>query len=440
MKKIKEINKINDEESNIDSKEPTALVNNDENTENHFIKESKNIMIKQEQSSDELTLEETFILRYSDPINSIALTDDHLLFGSMIGKVILYNIPKKKTHNLYEMTNENVVGCSLETKIGNKKIFYVSIGDESVISLEEKENENGEMEIQSNSISNYDSQEYHLNNCTQAFTMLWKNKSLIIFLYHATKHDEEIVTNSTSYYLPTYSIKSIQKELIEEGTINMSNYSVPFDFRHNCFLFLEYINKDNIKDNRDLCIYRFKGKKSGKDVLMNLDQNFGHISFAKILNKNLILIVRNYNLIEIYNIENGNDANILGEFSNESEINSIDFYEVNNNEKNTNENKSHNDEILSAKLRENQSFYIVFLDENENIVELKFKSELNMNNKQNLEVKLKKNINEIKGISEELKNKGLFNLDFPYYIKNSPKYIALTTDQACFLFKKTKNI
>ena len=128
----------------------------------------------------------------------------------------------------------------------------------------------------------------------------------------------------------------------------------------------------------------------------------------------------------------------MGEFSNDSEINAIDFYEVNNQEKNS--DKSDKDEIISAKLREDKYYIIIFIDENQNIVELKFKNDLNSINKQELKINLKKNINDIKGISEELKNKGLFNLDFPYYIKNSPKYIALTTDQACFLFKKAKHL
>ena len=431
MKKIKEINEKNNEVS-VDSKDPETFVKNEENTENRFIKNQSNLMINQNEFIDELTLEETFNLRYSDPINSIALTDDHLLFGSMIGKVVLYNILTKKIHKLYETTNENIVGCSLDAKVANKKIFYVSIGDESVVSLEEKENENNEIEIESNAISNYVTQEYHLNNCSQAFTMLWKNKALIIFLYHPSKYNDEICIYETSYSLLTYSIKNIQKELIEEGTINISNYNVPFDFRHNCFLFLEYTKKSN----RDLCLCKFQEKENNKQIVMNLEENFGHISFAKILNKNLILIVRNYNLIEIYNIET--DTKIVGEFSNDSEINAIDFYEVNNQEKNS--DKSDKDEIISAKLREDKYYIIIFIDENQNIVELKFKNDLNSINKQELKINLKKNINDIKGISEELKNKGLFNLDFPYYIKNSPKYIALTTDQACFLFKKAKHL
>ena len=262
MKKIKEINEKNNEES-VDSKDPETFVKNEENTENRFIKNQSNLM-NQNEFIDEITLEETFNLRYSDPINSIALTDDHLLFGSMIGKVVLYNILTKKIHKLYETTNENIVGCSLDAKVANKKIFYVSIGDESVVSLEEKENENSEIEIESNAISNYVTQEYHLNNCSQAFTMLWKNKTLIIFLYHPSKYNDEICIYETSYSLLTYSVKNIQKELIEEGTINISNYNVPFDFRHNCFLFLEYTKKNS----RDLCIYKFKGKESNKFIIL----------------------------------------------------------------------------------------------------------------------------------------------------------------------------
>lgn len=433
MKKIKEKDKKNDNNDNIiNSKDPTEILNNDENTENRFIKQKSNIMLNQEDYIDELILEETFNLRYSDPINSIALTDDNLLFGSMIGKVVLYNISTRKTKRLYEMTNESISGCSLDSKISDKKIFYVSIGDESVISLQEKINENNDIEIQSNTINNYDTQQNHMLNCNQAFTMLWKNKLLIIFLYHAKEHDEQICTYSTSYCLLTYSIKNIQNELMEEGKIDMSNYSVPFDFRYNCFLFLEYQ-----KDLRYLSLLTFKGKDSNKKIFMSFRKEDGHISFAKILNKNIILIVRNSSLIEIYNIED--NYQLIGEFNNDSEINAIDFYDTFNNESSSSI-KVENDSILSAKLKEEQCCYIIFFDENQNIIELEFKYNLTNKNKQKLNIVIKMNINDIKGITDEIKNKGLFNLDFPYYIKNSPNYISITTDQACFLLKKHKKI
>ena len=431
MKKIIENNKINNEETIVNSKDPATIINNEENTENRFLKNKSNIMNNQEEYVDDLTLVETFMLRYSDPINSISLNDDYLLFGSMIGKVILYNISAKKTSRIYEMTNESIMGCSLDAKISNKKVFYVSIGDESVVSLQEIENENNELELQTNVISNYDTQEHHINNCSQAYTMLWKNKSFIIFLYHAKEHNEDICQYSTPFYLITYSINKIQSELLEEGKINISNYAVPFDFRYDCFLFLEYIQKER----RNLRIYYFKGKESNEKILMSIDKSFGHISFAKILNKNLILIVRNNNIIEIYDIENL--IRMVGEFNHQYEINAIDFYEVNN----ENNNKVENDSIINTKVKDEQIFYIIFIDVNENIVGLKFRyNNINSQNKQQLEVNIMKNLKEIKGINDELKDKGLFNLDFPYYIKNSPSYIAVTTDLTCFLFKKQKSL
>ena len=46
MKKIKEKDKRNDNNDNIiNSKDPTEILNNDENTENRFIKQKSNIML-----------------------------------------------------------------------------------------------------------------------------------------------------------------------------------------------------------------------------------------------------------------------------------------------------------------------------------------------------------------------------------------------------------
>ena len=103
MKKLEESTKIKNEDSQLYSNAPKNLVNNDKDTENRFIKNKIDIRNNPEDSIDELTLEETFILRYSDPINSIALNDNYLLFGSMLGKVVLYNIQSKKAHNLQEI-------------------------------------------------------------------------------------------------------------------------------------------------------------------------------------------------------------------------------------------------------------------------------------------------------------------------------------------------
>lgn len=145
-------------------------------------------------------------------------------------------------------------------------------------------------------------------------------------------------------------------------------------------------------------------------------------------------MVRNYNQIEIYEIGKNEFKEIVS-YRNDYEINDIDFYEIkgNENENEENGNEEEDDMIINAKLKLKR-YNIIFFDVAQNIYELKYNNEV----KNKLELHFKINIQDISGISNDLKNKGLFDLDFPYYIKNSPNFIAITTDQACFLFKKEK--
>ena len=441
--------KENSKNSSNNSVEPTAILNNDETTDNRFIQNNNNnkhsIIVDHNDSYNNISLEETFILRYSDPVNSISLTDNYLIFGSMIGKVLLYNIEKKHFYQLYDLANENIMGSSLENKINDKTIHYIAIGDESVVSIFEKDNEK---DIEANTIYNYEEKDTHNLNCPDNFTLLWKNKALIINLYAPKEYNEDFDTKNNSFILITYEIEDKRKDLIVEGSIEMSNYSVPFDFKDNIFLFLEH----HPKDKRSIGIYEFKEIKNSQNIengengenednsknnkgkkrdLITVDKNFGHISFMKILNKNLILMVRNYNKIELYDIEN--KFKLISTYNSNYEINAIDFYEIKNNENEDEENDENDNNIINEKLKLKQ-YNIIFIDVEQNIFELKFKNELNSQ----MKVLFKKNVKNINGISGDLKNKGLFDLDFPYYIKNSPNFIALTTDQACFLFRKDK--
>ena len=408
------------------SQDKTGIINPEEPTDNRLINNNINknsLILDYKESYNTISLEETFILRYSDPVNSISLTDNFLLFGSMIGKVILYNISKKHFYQLYDLTNENIMGSSLENNINDKVVHYIAIGDESVVSFFEKETEK---DIEANTINNYPTRDIHNQYCEKNFTLLWKNKVLILNLYYAEVYDEDFEFKNNSYTLITYEIEDKKKDSTEEGFIEMSNYSVPFDFRDDIFLFLEHI-RDN---KRNICIYEFKGEKKEKNnekkILIEIDKNFGNISFLKIINKNLILMVRNYNDIEIYNIEN--EFKLISSYKNNYEINDIDFYELNN------ENEK-NDDIISTNVKYKQ-YNIIFFDVEQNIFELKFVGGSNVNLEKNINFQI--NINNIKEISQNLKDKGLFNLDFPYYIRNSPHYVAITSDQACFLFRKEK--
>lgn len=408
MKNTKENYK--DLDSVMNSGDVTNSGNNGETTEKILIsKNPKNNKDINDKKKGKLLLFETFLLRYSDPINSISLSDNYLLFGSMIGKVILFNIPKKQYYHIYNLASENIMGTSVENEIDNKIVHFVSVGDETAVSLIEKINEE---DVESHIISNYTNKDMHQKMCPESFTLLWKNKALLINLSPAKNHDDEVVVEKREVNFITYGIEGKINDLCFMRQIEMSNYTVPFDFKDDIFLFLEYIGNDR----RSICLYEFDAEKeTQKKVLTTVLKEFGHISFIKIIEKNLILVVRNYSLIEIYDIEDG--FKLLASHNNNIEINSIDYCEL----KNENIVNTNNDKVYN----------IILIDEEQNIVELKFEK-----GSQFLEVLFIINVNDIEGISNELKLRGLFNFDFPYYIKNSKNYMALTTDLACFLFKK----
>ena len=428
MKKNKEEKNPKQKNSSIISQDNTGVINPEEPTDNRLIHNNKNsLFLDFKDSYNTISLEETFLLRYSDPINTISLSDNFLLFGSMIGKVILYNISKKHFYQLYDLANENIMGSSLENNINDKIVHYIAIGDESVVSFFEKETEK---DIEANTMNNYENRETHNQYCEKNFTMLWKNKVLIINLYSAEKYDEEFDFRKNSYTLITYEIEDKKKDSTEVGFIEMSNYSVPFDFRDNIFLFLEHI-QDN---KRNICIFEFKGEKKEnekndeKKILIQVDKDFGHISFLKIINRNMVLMVRNYNDIEIYDIEK--EFKLISSYKNSYEINDIDFYEIKD------ENEKNDDNIISTNLKY-KYYNIIFFDVEQNIVELNLAKESNIELDKCINFQI--NIKNIDEIGQNLKDKGLFNLDFAYYIRNSPHYVAITSDQACFLFRKEKH-
>ena len=58
----------------------------------------------------------------------------------------------------------------------------------------------------------------------------------------------------------------------------------------------------------------------------------------------MVLIVRKYNLIEIYDIEK--ECEIVGDFLNDSEINAIDYYVTTNNENNGSKKEESEDTFI----------------------------------------------------------------------------------------------
>ena len=333
-----------------------------------------------------LQLYDTIILTYADPINSINLNSKKIIYGTMMGRFGYYNIDSKFLATLSEISDEQITGTSFSSDL---KYFYISIGDKFIVKYTNNEEE------KFCSFQCYEQEEIHNQKCESCFTLLDENKLLILFL---NEFENEV---PIEFYDCDFTLKIIQDNLIEEknGIINLSNYIVPFDFKFNLFVYLEYLDKEK----RQLTLFNVKNEKVENNFIIN--KNEGHISFVKLINENLILLVRNYNIIEI---RNKNTFNVVNSFNYNNEINSIDFY-----------------------FDDNQILNLLLLDNKDNLVEGYF------NNNQEFIIALSINLSLKDDIDEIMRKKGLFNMDFPYYIKGNTKFIIVTCDYSILIFQKT---
>ena len=94
---------------------------------------------------------------------------------------------------------------------------------------------------------NYDSNKYHKINCENSFCFLTKDN---YFLIHMIFSDYTSIISEDAYYV-NKSIKSFENQETTKGKINMSNFTIPFDFDGKNFLFLENLDQNL----RQICIY-----------------------------------------------------------------------------------------------------------------------------------------------------------------------------------------
>ena len=77
----------------------------------------------------------------------------------------------------------------------------------------------------------------------------------------------------------------------------------------------------------------------------------------------------------------------------------------------------------------NDKLKIIFLDINSNIYE----GEVSDNQ---LIILMHVNLNELNNIDSDMIKKGLFDMDFPYYLKANQNFIVVSCDYACLILKK----
>ena len=342
----------------------------------------------------EFNLVRFIALRYADPVCAIDLTDRYLLYGTMLGTAACYSINSKKLTTLSETQEEHISGVKIQESNDDNKLF-VCIGDDKILIFDSINEKNNEIPKHTK-IDNYPNENEHFQRCEKCFTML-KNDYLV-----RTFIEFPIDSKQGSNIFDTqFLIKNINKLSEPEisGSMNMSNYSVPFDFDGKYYIFIDFLEEKK----RIFTIYDITTRNNKLNFeIEKYKEKIGHISLLKILKNDLMFLVRDYNICEIrdLNFELKRYFNYRG-----NEILAFDVI--------------YNDENNYETLK------IVVVDLNCNVILYNYKTnkEEFLFNMENL------------AIDQVIKDQRFFSMGYPYYIKISKQYMAISSDYGVVLLQ-----
>ena len=241
---------------------------------------------------------------------------------------------------------ENICCIQFDTE----KYLNISIGDLEIIrmiNINKFNMNDSNSSLNYMKIKNYDNSNYHFKYCEKAICMMTSTNFLIIFIDFANFLSE------LSEEKARYDNINLIENRKTSGKILMHNYSVPFDFDGEDFLFVDFLSKEE----RAICL--FDTVKNKLIYSHNISQNFGHISHMKILmNKETkIFLCRNNLQCEIHLLDDkftcieyfehiGDDILNIFIYFKQSKINEEFRIKIKNEKNNMNLSKNNYDDFV----------------------------------------------------------------------------------------------
>ena len=346
-------------------------------------------------------------IRYADPITSLELTDNYLCFGSMLGLLECFIISSNKLKKLSEKQDEFISGIILR-----KNDLYVCIGDLKIIKYT-FDPENIDSNPEKTEINNYKDVKIHQDNCEQCLTLMNNNYLIRNLIAFPKSPEEQPIEKDVKFFIKNIFKESVENDFV--GNSKLSNYCVPFDFDGKNYIIIDFKEKTK----RIFYVYDviLKDMKINKEIETIKENSIGHISHLKIIKDDMIFIVQDYNKCEIrqFNLELVKKLNIQSneilafDMLFENQENALEY----SNERNVNEK-----EIKK----------IVILDIECNVILYDYKEDKN-----ELLFNLEKS--ELQGIDNDIRDQRFFMFGYPYYIKISENYIAISSDYGVILIK-----
>ena len=382
----------------------------------------------------------TIDIRFADPISAIGMNDDYIVVGSLMGRIAMLSIKDEgKVSLLAELSTENISGIVFD----EENTCTIAIGDEEIAKyLFDDRSNNHECQR----FANYDNEKTHKQSCEITYCLL-SSSHLIMVELNQQSEDGNINIMSIPNKV---RIKNLMSQNMYEYEVVMTNYSIPFDFDGVRFLWVEFLSDKE----RNICVFDFESTKKWE---YRLYKEFGHISFARLLNDNSIVIVKCLNEIEVRNLDEGftlkskyihdgdeviafdvyydivSENNVMNNVNEENKIKNIENdLNINNKDKdneiklsNLNNNNVNNEDNKVSNLAFSNIPTIISVDIDGNINYIKNTNKV---------VKLF-NMYNVKDIPRDIKDKQFFSMGYPYYVKANQKLITVSTDYGVFIFK-----
>lgn len=392
-------------------------------------------------------------IRFADPVSAMQVKNNHLVFGTMMGRITNFELRSKKINLLEESSHENISDISFDPE-GN---CDVGVGDEKVLRYTFDENVRDSKPRMQKFDLYFNPSEHNLK-CENCYTMLSRGA---MFKVQLCQPDEgNVIIKSINADIEyKEQINNNQKEMKK---LEMTNYSVPLDFFDNKFLWVEYLSEIE----RKFCIVNLSNIETPYKKLIH--KTFGHISHCRILRDGRVFLVRSLNQCEIrrldetfslctsfthigeevyaidivyddelsHNIREENDeeclqVNVVGK---EDDMNPKEKGKNNSNEGNKNEyseniqNGPANQINVTVEKKEEVNFTVVLLDIDGGV-----------NTWRDDKITQQFNLYDIPNIDQDQKDKQFFSLGYAYYIRYDGNFFIISSDHGCYIITKSGN-
>lgn len=394
------------------------------------------------------SLIEQLNIKCGDPISALNMNNRAVIIGTAMGKILMLNLSDNIITKLSNASDEHISSISFE----DNDVFSIGVGDEFVLRYHDYTSMN------CLTMNNYKNEMEHSSKCQTSYSIISGPKLFLINLAYLL--DGSIAVSSVDC---DYITKNLITKDIKAGKLPMTNYSIPFDFDGNNFLWIEYHNEK--KSNICVADCSLESPNVWKYALPN---GFGRISHAKLISDQKLFIVRNMNCCEIrhkdkaFTLEqcfiNIGEEVIATSFSYHNNytfptcINQVIIHEnkedkymklntnahMNNNNSdtnthpnpNTNTNKQKETEpnmTEEQKLQKSTDLSIILLDINGNV-----------NVYENKQISTRFNLNNVPNIPKDQKDKQFFTMGYPYYIKANNEVYSISCDHGCYVISNKK--